>query len=129
MWHLLNLKTRISQYVHTGFVVYGLLLPAFLISPASIYMPKVNNRNTRSCDKVWNQFKFKNKDFQMTSVLVCLLLTWAIFNIWSQCIYCWFWPGQCVVGKYFTNYYIFSKTQLKKTTSKSTKLILNAKFV
>ena len=68
------------------------LFPECLISPAGIYMSKVN---TRRCDKVWKQFKSKNKDFLMTSVLVCLLLTWSIFNIWFRCIYCWFWAGNC----------------------------------
>ena len=88
------------------------LFPAFLISPVGIYVPKVNNRNTRRCDKDWNQFKSKNKDFLMTSVLVSLLLTWSIFNIWFQCTYCWFWVDKCVVDKYFTNYYIFQKLTL-----------------
>ena len=50
------------------------IFPAFLIPPVGIYTPKVNNRNTRRCDKVQKQFKSKNKDFLVTSVLVSLLL-------------------------------------------------------
>ena len=64
------------------------IFPACLITLVGICMPKVNIRNTRRCDKVWNQFKSKNKDFIMTSVLLSLLLTWSIFNAWFQSICC-----------------------------------------
>ena len=43
--------------------------------PASIYLLKVNNRNTRN--KVWNMFKVNNKDSRMTSMT----------SFW--CLYCW----------------------------------------
>ena len=60
------------------------IFPACLIPLMGIYMPKVNNRNTRRSDKVWNQFKSKNKDFLMTSVLVSLSSIWGMFNACFQ---------------------------------------------
>ena len=45
--------------------------------PMGIYMPKVNSRNTRKCEKVWNQFKpvdFEQVNMQLVNILPTITL-------------------------------------------------------
>ena len=79
--------------------------------PVTICLLKVNNWNTEK--KMWNMFKFNNKDTRTTSwsvsrklltafnihyvILVSLLLTLNIFHIFFYCFYCWLWKSKCLL--------------------------------
>ena len=75
--------------------------------PASIYLFKVSNKNTRK--KLWNMFKVNNKNTSTTSVtsfrfFYCLF--WIYFTRFSSIFYFWLWTSKYYLSSYYKNFVI-----------------------
>ena len=108
-------KTPKNLWFSVVFMGYKLGTLEFLNSPASIYLFKVNNRNTRRMCEIWSKLTIKTPVF--------LFLTLNIFLTFFLCFYCWLWTSTCQLGsndlvffyKFFENDYCpknFKFTQL-----------------
>ena len=88
LWHLW--KSLLVTYFHRKWLcksVISLKINNSMRYPFGIYLPKVNNRNTRTRCEIYSKIKIKRPE-RRHDMLVSFLLILNIFHTLFQCFYC-----------------------------------------
>ena len=83
-------------YANTYFLFFSVQYFPF---PASIYLFKANNRNTRKRCEMCSKIIIKTQKDVIDVILMFLLLTVNIFHRFFYCFFCWPWKNTFLVSQ------------------------------